>query len=73
MMSFKDRTWCPMRINLRCARREGCYRAFTSEDQKAAEKWWGGPDFPISVFAQEPECFSLLAMHSPKKESDGSK
>lgn len=72
-MGYKDRTWCPMHINLRCARREGCYRVFTPEDQKAAEAWWGGPDFPVSHFSNIPDCFVLLTMHNPQEKSDGSK
>lgn len=63
MMGYKDRTWCPMNINLRCARREGCYRAFTQEDQANAEKWWGGKDFPICVYSTEPDCFVPLMQH----------
>lgn len=71
MICYKDRTWCPMRINLRCKRAQGCYRAFTSEDQKAAEEWWGGKDFPISQYSVEPECFIPIVMSDPKQESDG--
>lgn len=73
MIGYKDRTWCPMRINLRCARSQGCYRAFTQEDQKNAEEWWGGKDFPIAQYSVEPECFIPLMQitHPPQKESDG--
>lgn len=67
MMGYLDRTWCPKSINRRCARRKGCYRAFTSEDQKHAEAWWGGEDFPICVYSEEPECFVPI----PVNQADG--
>lgn len=65
MMGYKDRTWCPMNINLRCSRSQGCYRAFTSEDQKHAEEWWGGKDFPIAVYSTEPDCFVPIHVNPP--------
>lgn len=69
MMGYMDRAWCPMSINQRCARSQGCYRAFTKEDRKRAIEWWGGEDFPINVFMQEPDCFIPISVNS----SDGEK
>lgn len=57
MMGYMDRTWCPLSINQCCARSQGCYRAFTKEDEKRAIKWWGDDDFPICVFSKIPNCF----------------
>lgn len=65
MIGYMDRTWCPKRINQDCARRQGCYRAFTEQDQKAAEEWWGDVDFPICVYSQKPDCFVPLRGHAP--------
>lgn len=67
MICYKDRTWCPLSINQHCSRRQGCYRAFTEEDRKAAEEWWGGPNFPIAHYSEQPDCFV------PFNETDGSK
>jgi hypothetical protein len=48
-MGYKDRTWC---CEPTC--RGKCGRPyFTEEDRKAAEKWWGGKDFPISYLVHE--------------------
>lgn len=71
MIGFKDRTWCPNHVSDRCALRKGCYRVFTPEDQADAEKWWGGPDFPISQFVGEPSCFRPAP--NQEQEPDGSK
>jgi len=68
MMGYLDRTWCPQEISNRCSHSQGCYRVFTEEDRKAAEKWWGNSDFPISQFAEEPGCFIPLSKH----KTDGS-
>jgi len=72
MIGYMDRTWCPLSINSRCSRSQGCYRAFTSEDQKDAEKWWGNPDFPIVQYTQEPDCFVAHSSDNQKQKSDGS-
>lgn len=69
MIGYMDRTWCPMAINQHCSRSQGCYRAFTEEDRKNAIKWWGGEDFPISVFSGKPNCFIPVSVN----KTDGEK
>jgi hypothetical protein len=69
MIGYKDRAWCPLSVNTLCSRRQGCYRALTEEDRKAAEEWWGGPDFPIAVFSNIPDCFVPISSN----QADGSK
>jgi hypothetical protein len=54
-----------MNINLRCQRSQGCYRAFTPEDKKLAEEWWGSSDFPILYYTAEPDCFIPIRIHTP--------
>lgn len=56
MIGYKDRTWCPKHIWETCSRHQGCYRPLTDKDRKEAEEWWGGSDFPISIFAGKPNC-----------------
>ncbi len=47
-MGYKDRTWCLRYINGECGSTH-CHLALTYTEIKAAEKWWGGPNFPISM------------------------
>lgn len=63
-MHYKDRTWCPKRYSDRCNRSQGCYRVLTKEDQIAAENWWGNRNFPISIFAEKPECFVSIPVYT---------
>lgn len=52
MICYKDRAWCS---NPNCDNK--CGRQFTEEDHKAAVRWWGSEDYPISVadFCSERE------------------
>jgi len=68
MMHYKDRTWCPRRYSDRCHRSQGCYRVLTEEDRIAAEKWWGGPNFPICIYSEKPECFVSIPIHTTDGE-----
>lgn len=56
MISYKGRTFCKAE---NCKKFYGCPRALTTDVIKRAEQWWGGPDAPISVFAEpeELDCF----------------
>ena len=44
MIGYRDMTFC---TNPKCTCPE--WRRITDEVLAAAEKWWGGPDFPICV------------------------
>lgn len=57
-MSFQDRTFCPLTD---CAKAHRCPRGLTPAIQQEAEKWWGGPNPPFSLFDVTPEtkpCYS---------------
>lgn len=69
MIGYLDRTWCPGHIHKRCSRSQGCYRVFTPEDRANAIKWWGGDDFPIAIYAEEPSCFIPIHVDSTDGES----
>lgn len=57
MIGYRDRTFCTHYKD--CALAEQCTRPLTPEVQKEAEKWWGGKDAPIVVFAEKPDCHQL--------------
>jgi hypothetical protein len=44
MICYKDRTYCSSKVKVHT-----CGREFTDEDQKNAEKWWGGKDYPLCL------------------------
>lgn len=52
MLSFRDTTFCASKV-----KKHTCGREFTKEDAKAAEKWWGGKDYPVAYgkFCKEPK------------------
>ena len=52
MMGYADRTWCTY---VTCPNESYCYRKFSAAEQRKAEEWWGGKDFPLAV-ADFPEC-----------------
>ena len=56
-MTSKDITFCPIG---ECVRAKECFRALTPEVEAAAEKWWGGPDAPISAIVDPrmADCYS---------------
>ena len=56
MISFRDMTFC--RFYNKC-KEQPCPHGIelTPQAKKHAEKWWGSPDAPISVFSAKPECF----------------
>ena len=60
MMCYRDMTFCPYWQG--CAKAKDCHRPLTDEVQAAAEKWWGGDDPPIAVFAQKPECYEQYCL-----------
>ena len=54
-MGYKDKTWCTFNT---CARHgRNCDRALTDDVKREAKRWWGGDDFPISIYMEPPECF----------------
>ena len=55
MIGYKDRTWCTENGCISFGK--DCDRSLTSEVKLRAEKWWGKPDAPISVFGERPACF----------------
>jgi|LakMenEpi03Aug12_release.lakeMendotaPanAssembly.Ray.scaffolds.fasta_scaffold323870_4 hypothetical protein len=44
MICYRDRAYCSSKVKVHT-----CGREFTDEDQKNAEKWWGGKDFPLCL------------------------
>lgn len=55
VMCFRDMAFC--KYWKKCAKGEECRRALTEKVKEDAEKWWGGKNYPISWFADKPECF----------------
>lgn len=49
MMCFKDKTWC----GDDSCKGECGFPYFTEKDSEAAEKWWGGPDAPVSFIMHD--------------------
>lgn len=58
------RTWCTASTCQHFG--HSCNRSLTPEVEEAAERWWGGPDAPISMYA-EPE---KLDCYEPKPEPE---
>lgn len=50
-MCYRDTEFCP---GNGCSKFKTCPRALTEEVIAGAERWWGGPDAPISVM-EDPE------------------
>ena len=55
MQCYRDKTFCTFWEE--CKLGSECHRAYTSEVQKAAERWWKGDNPPICFFADKPKCF----------------
>lgn len=43
MISYKDKAFCKSDVE-----KHTCGREFTEKDAKAAEKWWGGKNYPVA-------------------------
>lgn len=43
MTSYRDMAFCASQVV-----RHTCGREFTKRDAIAAEKWWGGTDYPVA-------------------------
>jgi hypothetical protein len=43
MISFLDRAFCGSQVA-----KHTCGRELTPELKKQAQKWWGGPDYPVA-------------------------
>lgn len=43
MISYQDKAFCASKVE-----KHTCGREFTKEDEVAAEKWWGSPDYPVA-------------------------
>jgi len=54
MMCYMDVTFCDEST---CSHWCECHKALTDEVRDKADKWWGKPGVPISVFAGKPECY----------------
>lgn len=69
-MTYRDMTFCPYYEDCKSAEPNGghCTRPLTPEVQKNAEKWWGGPNPMITVFAQKPDCHDPLNPWEPVEE-----
>jgi hypothetical protein len=48
-------TWCP--YSEACNKGKECDRAVTEEVMDKATEWWGSADFPIIMYAGQPECY----------------
>jgi len=46
MISYLDRAFCGDKV-----KKHTCGREFTKEHAKAAEKWWGGKDYPVAYMS----------------------
>ena len=57
MISYKDRCFCPFYTD--CWHGVDCSRALTLDVRLAAAEW-GGPDAPIAIFEDKPECFKEI-------------
>lgn len=54
-MCFRDMTFCTYE---KCARfGMDCWRSYTPDVHKAAERWWGKPNPPVCFFAETPPCY----------------
>ena len=57
MISYLGRTFCSA-YGKTCCNQE-CSRALTEQHQKAAEKWWGKPDYPVCYADLSANCNEL--------------
>ena len=62
MMSYRDMTFCAGG-EPRCAKFKTCPRALTQDVRDKAERWWGGPDAPITRYGEpeKVECYQAPA------------
>jgi hypothetical protein len=51
MLTYLDRAFC----TAKCLTLD-CPRNVTPEVEAAAEKWWGGPDFPMRLMPLNEQC-----------------
>ena len=65
MICYRDMTFCTFWEE--CSRSEECHRPLTKEVREAAEKWWGGPDYPICCFVEVPDCFEEKELDNEEK------
>ena len=63
-IGYRDMTFCPFSID--CVKAPTCHRALTPEVHASAVRWWGGPDYPICLYSNQPECHELA-----KETGDG--
>jgi hypothetical protein len=54
MIGYNDKTYC---TDSKCAKWKDCPRALTEDVKKDAEKWWGNPNYPITMFAGRIDCY----------------
>ena len=54
MICYKDMTFCNYE---KCKKFKKCFRKLDDKVKEDAEKWWGGEDVPICLFAEKPDCF----------------
>lgn len=54
MICYRDKTFCEHYQT--CNSAKWCSLPLTPELRQQAVEWWGGPDAPISVFTEKPEC-----------------
>jgi len=74
MIVFMDMTFCTFWEN--CAKADECHRPLTPDVHERALKWWGGPDYPICTFVNQPSCHQLKEKTNDvgterKERSDG--
>ena len=56
MLCYRDMTFC--NYWMLCKNGHTCNRALTDKIKQDAEKWWGEPAAPISVYSGYPDCFA---------------
>ena len=58
MICYRDMTFCPYSACEHFG--DGlCPRSLTKSVLRSAEAWWGGKDFPLSLYNERPSCFQL--------------
>ena len=72
MMSYRDMTFCSGG-ELRCAKFATCPRALTEAVKDNAERWWGGPNAPITRYAypEKLSCYEAPALAAIGKANGG--
>jgi hypothetical protein len=53
MICFRDQSFC--KESDQCAT-SSCDRKWTTEQQAAAQRWWGGPNAPVSFMPLKDKC-----------------